>query len=143
MRYGVVDKDFIFTRYGLSKIKKPTIELKNAIADELNREEIKNEFEKKFNEDAEEMKRRYLLEVAEVAQIVLVTEYRVFMKKMLDMRYDTTLRTNLNLSMTDDRKYNLQCLYNSCLEQDGIKGAHALKIVFHVAWIRTLGYFKR
>ena len=35
MRYGVVDKDFIFTRYGLSKIKKPTIELKNAIADEI------------------------------------------------------------------------------------------------------------
>ena len=121
----------------------PAFNIKNAIADELNREEIKNEFEKKFNEDAEEMKRRYLLEVAEVAQIVLVTEYRVFMKKMLDMRYDTTLRTNLNLSMTDDRKYNLQCLYNSCLEQDGIKGAHALKIVFHVAWIRTLGYFKR
>lgn len=121
----------------------PAFNIKNAIADELNREEIKNEFEKKFNEHAEEMKRRYLLEVAEVAQIVLVTEYRVFMKKMLDMRYDTTLRTNLNLSMTDDRKYNLQYLYNSCLEQDGIKGAHALKIVFHVAWIRTLEYFKR
>lgn len=121
----------------------PAFNIKNAIADELNREEIKNEFEKKFNEHAEEMKRRYLLEVAEVAQIVLVTEYRVFMKKMLDMRYDTTLRTNLNLSMTDDRKYNLQYLYKSCLEQDGIKGAHALKIVFHVAWIRTLEYFKR
>ena len=121
----------------------PAFNIKNAIADELNRDEIKSEFEKKFGEDAEEMKRRYLLEVAEVAQIVLVTEYRAFMKKLLDMRYDTTLRTNLNLSMTDDRKQNLQRLYNSCLEQEGTKGAHALKIVFHIAWIRTLEFFKR
>lgn len=121
----------------------PAFYIKNAIADELNSDEIKIEFEKKFDENAEEMKRRYLLEVAEVAQIVLVTEYRAFMKKLLDMRYDTTLRTNLNLSMTDERKHNLQRLYDSCLEQDGIKGAHALKIVFHIAWIRTLEYFKR
>lgn len=120
----------------------PAFNIKNAIADELNRDEIKREFETKFGEDVEEMKRRYLLEVAEVAQIVLVTEYRGFMKKLLDMRFDTTLRTNLNLSMTDDRKHNLQCLYNSCLEQEGIKGAHALKIVFHISWIRTLEYFK-
>lgn len=121
----------------------PSFKIKNAIADELNRDEIKSEFEKKFDENAEEMKRRYLLEVGEVAQIVLVTEYRAFMKKMLDMRYDTALRTNLNLSMTDDRKHNLQRLYKSCLEQEGIKGAHALKIVFHIAWIRTLEFFRR
>lgn len=80
--------------------------------------------------------------LAEVAQIVLVTEYRAFMKKLLDMRYDTSLRTKLNLSMTDDRKHNLQRLYNSCLEQGWIKGAHALKIMFHIAWIRTLEFFK-
>lgn len=120
----------------------PAFNIKNAIADELNRDKIKSEFERKFGKDVEEMKRRYLLEVAEVAQIVLVTEYRAFMKKLLDMRYDTSLRTNLNLSMTDDRKHNLQRLYNSCLEQEGIKGAHVLKIVFHIAWIRTLEFFK-
>lgn len=121
----------------------PAFNIKNAIAYELNRDEIRSEFAKKFREDAEEMKRRYLLEVAEVAQIVLVTEYRMLMKRLLAMRNDIVYRTNLNLTMTDDRKYNLHRLYNTCLEQDGVKGAYVLKIVFHIAWIRTLEYFKR
>ena len=45
--------------------------------------------------------------------------------------------------MTDDRKYNLHRLYFGCLEYEGLKGGHALKIVFYIAWIRTLEYFER
>ena len=121
----------------------PAFNIKNAIANELNREEIKIEFEKKFAEKAEEMKKRYLLEVAEVAQIVLVTEYREFMKNLLDMRYDSKLRTNLSLTMTDDRKQNLHLLYLNCMKQNGIQGAYAMQMVFHIAWIRTLDFFRR
>lgn len=105
--------------------------------------DIKIEFEKKFAEKAEEMKKRYLLEVAEVAQIVLVTEYREFMKNLLDMRYDSKLRTNLSLTMTDDRKQNLHLLYQNCMKQNGIQGAYAMQMVFHIAWIRTLDFFRR
>ena len=89
------------------------------------------------------MKKRYLLEVAEVAQIVLVTEYREFMKNLLDMRYDSKLRTNLSLTMTDDRKQNLHLLYQNCMKQNGIQGAYAMQMVFHIAWIRTLDFFRR
>ena len=89
------------------------------------------------------MKKRYLLEVAEVAQTVLVTEYREFMKILLDMRYDSTLRTNLSLTMTDDRKQNLHLLYQSCMKQNGIQGEYAMQMVFHIAWIRTLDFFSR
>ena len=121
----------------------PAFNIKNAIANELNREDIKIEFEKKFAEKAEEMKKRYLLEVAEVAQIVLVTEYREFMKNLLDMRYDSKLRTNLSLTMTDDRKQNLHLLYQNCMKQNGIQGAYAMQMVFHIAWIRTLDFFRR
>lgn len=145
MRWNTLQKaieELRWNGYGFDVLY-PAFNIKNAIADELNKEDIKNEFVKKFGNDAEEMKKRYLLEVADVAQVVLVTEYRTFMRRMLDMRYDATLRTNLNLSMTDDRKHNLHRLYNTCLEQEGIKGAHALTIIFHIAWIRTLEYFKR
>ena len=121
----------------------PAFNIKNAIANELNRDEIKLEFEKKFAEKAEEMKKRYLLEVAEVAQTVLVTEYREFMKILLDMRYDSMLRTNLSLTMTDDRKQNLHLLYQSCMKQNGIQGEYAMQMVFHIAWIRTLDFFSR
>ena len=65
------------------------------------------------------------------------------MKKLLDMRYNSSLRTNLGISMTDDRKYNLQRLYFNCLEQGGLKGAYALNICFHIAWIRTLDFFRK
>src|SRR5690554_5744864 len=34
--HGVVDDNFIFTKKGVNEIKKPTEELKSAIADELN-----------------------------------------------------------------------------------------------------------
>lgn len=121
----------------------PAFNIKNAIADELNREDIKLEFSNKYGEDAEEMKRRYLLEVADVAQIVLVTEYRAFLRRLLGMRYDQSLRTNLSLTMTDDRKYNLRNLYQTCMEKEGLKGAHAMKMVFHIAWVRTLDFFER
>lgn len=121
----------------------PAFNIKNAIANELNRDEIKNEFEKKFAEKAEEMKKRYLLEVAEVAQTVLVTEYREFMKNLLIMRYDSRMRTNLSLTMTDDRKRNLHWLYQGCMKQNGIQGAYAMQMIFHIAWIRTLDFFRR
>ena len=119
----------------------PAFNIKNAIADELDRDEIKSEFEKKFGEQAEEMKKRYLLEVTDVAQIVLVTEYREFMKTLLDMRYDSKLRTNSKLTMTDDRKQNLHSLYQNCMKQNGFQGAYTMQIVFHIAWIRTLDFF--
>ena len=121
----------------------PAFNIKNSIANELNQDEIRAEFERKFAEKAEEMKKRYLLEVAEVAQIVLVTEYRGFMKILLDMRYDSELRTNLSLTMTDDRKKNLHLLYQSCMKQNGIQGAYSMQIIFHIAWIRTLDFFRR
>ena len=98
LRWNVYGFDFLY----------PSFNIKNAIANELSSDEIKAEFVKLFGDDADEMKKRYLLEVAEASQIVLVTEYRAFMKRLLDMRYDSSLRTNLGISMTDDRKHNLQ-----------------------------------
>lgn len=145
MRWNTLQKaieELRWDGYGFDVLY-PAFNVKNAIAEELNRDEIKLEFLNKFGSDEEEMKRRYLLEVADIAQTVLVTEYRSFMRQLLDMRYDQKLRTNLNISMTDDRKYNLQKLYNTCLEKEGIKGAYAMKIVFHIAWVRTLEFFER
>lgn len=121
----------------------PAFNIKNAIADELNSNEVKAEFMRLFGNNADDMKKRYLFEVTDIFQIVLVTEYRTFMKKLLDMRYNSSLRTNLGISMTDDRKYNLQRLYFNCLEQGGLKGAYALNICFHIAWIRTLDFFRK
>lgn len=145
MRWNTLQKaieELRWNGYGFDVLY-PAFNVKNAIADELNREDIRLEFSSKFGDDAEEMKRRYLLEVADVAQIVLVTEYRAFMRQLLGMRYDQSLRTNLSLTMTDDRKYNLQKLYQTCMEKEGLKGAHAMKIVFHIAWVRTLEFFER
>ncbi len=145
MRWNTLQKaieELRWNGYGFDVLY-PAFNIKNAIADELSSDEIKAEFAKLFGDDADEMKKRYLLEVADASQIVLVTEYRTFMKRLLDMRYDSSLRTNLGVSMTDDRKYNLHRLYIGCLEQEGLKGAHALRIVFHIAWIRTLDYFRR
>lgn len=144
MRWNTLQKaleDLHWNRYGFDVLY-PAFNIKDAIADELNRDEIKTEFANKFGDHSEEIKRIYLLEVTEVAQIVLVTEYRTFMKWLLMMRNEMVHRTNLNLTMTDDRKYNLHQLYNTCLEQNGIKGPYALKIVFHIAWIRMLDYFR-
>lgn len=145
MRWNTLQKaieELRWNGYGFDVLY-PAFNIKNAIADELSSDEIKAEFERLFGDDADEIKKRYLLEVADASQIVLVTEYRTFMKRLLDMRYDSSLRTNLGISMTDDRKHNLQRLYVGCLEQEGLKGAHALKIVFHIAWIRTLDFFRR
>lgn len=145
MRWNTLQKaieELRWNGYGFDVLY-PAFNIKNAIADELSSDEIKAEFVRLFGDDADEMKKRYLLEVADASQIVLVTEYRTFMKRLLDMRYDSSLRTNLGISMTDDRKHNLQRLYVGCLEQEGLKGSHALKIVFHIAWIRTLDFFRR
>lgn len=145
MRWNTLQKaieELRWNGYGFDVLY-PAFNIKNAVADELSGDEIKAEFVKLFGDDADEMKKRYLLEVADASQIVLVTEYRAFMKKLLDMRYDSSLRTNLGMSMTDDRKHNLHRLYSGCLEKEGLKGAHALKIVLHIAWIRTLDFFRR
>lgn len=145
MRWNTLQKaieELRWNGYGFDVLY-PAFNIKNAIADELSSDEIKAEFVRLFGDDADEMKKRYLLEVADASQIVLVTEYRTFMKRLLDMRYDSSLRTNLGISMTDDRKINLQRLYVGCLEQEGLKGAHALKIILHIAWIRTLDFFRR
>ena len=145
MRWNTLQKaieELRWNGYGFDVLY-PAFNIKNAIANELSSDEIKAEFVKLFGDDADEMKKRYLLEVAEASQIVLVTEYRAFMKKLLDMRYDSSLRTNLGISMTDDRKHNLHRLYFGCLEQKGLKGSHALKIIFHIAWIRTLDFFRK
>lgn len=40
------------------------------------------------------------------------------MVQLLEMYYDIKLRTNLNLYMTNDRKYNLHLLYKTYLEQE-------------------------
>lgn len=53
------------------------------------------------------------------------------------------LRTNLSLTMTDDRKQNLHLLYQNCMKQNGIQGAYAMQMVFHIAWIRTLDFFRK
>ena len=113
MRWNTLQKaieELRWNGYGFDVLY-PAFNIKNAIANELSSDEIKAEFVKLFGDDADEMKKRYLLEVAEASQIVLVTEYRAFMKKLLDMRYDSSLRTNLGISMTDDRKHNLHRLY--------------------------------
>lgn len=144
MRWNTLQKaieELRWNRYGFDVLY-PAFNIKNAISEELNRDEIRKEFTDKFGDEAEEMKRRYLLEVTDVAQIVLVTEYRLFMRQLLRMRYDTELRTNLSTSMTNDRKDNLHKLYKSCLEQEGMKGAYALKIIFHIAWVRTIRFFE-
>lgn len=120
----------------------PAINVKNIIAVELSKEDTKYAFEKMFGEDAEAIKRRYLIEVADAAQIVLVSEYRTFMSRLLKMRYDIEFRTDLSTTMTNDRKYNLQRLYSTCLEQEGLHGEYTLMIVFHIAWIRTQQFFE-
>ena len=144
MRWNTLEKaveELRWNRYGFDVLY-PAFNIKNVIANELNREDIRFEFLNKFRDGAEEMKRRYLLEVTEVAQIVLVTEYRFFMQKLLDMRYDKNLRSNLSLTMTDDRKFNLQKLYQTCMENEGLRGEESIKIIFHITWIRILDFFK-
>lgn len=116
----------------------PALILRELIALELNKEENRIEFEKLFGENSDTIKRTFLLKVGEAAQIVLVTEYKTFMLALLKMRYDITARTNLSTSMTNDRKYNLQRLYSNCFEQEGLHGEYSMKILFHIAWIRTV-----
>jgi hypothetical protein len=145
MRWSTLQKaieELRCNRYGYD-ILYPAFNVRNALAEELNKDEIKNKFIEKFGNDVDKIKIRYLLEVTDVAQIVLVTEYKAFMKRLLQMQYDADLRTDLSTSLTNDRKYNLQMLYKSCLEKKDIDGVSSLKIVFHIAWIRTLEYFNK
>lgn len=144
MRWNTLQKAIeilFYNGYGFDVLY-PAINVKNIIALELSKDETRCAFEKMFGEDAETIKRRYLIEVAEAAQIVLVSEYRTFMLKLLRMRYDIESRTDLNTTMTNDRKYNLQRLYSTCLEQEGLHGEYTLMIVFHIAWIRTQQFFE-
>lgn len=120
----------------------PAIILKNIIAEEFSIEENALTLEKIFGDDTDTIKRRYLIEVAEVAQIVLVTGYRAFMIRLLRMRYDSGYRTDFNTSMTNDRKQNLQSMYSTCLEQGSLQGEFSLLIVLHIAWIRTQEFFE-
>lgn len=145
MRWNTLQKaieELKRNEYGFDNLY-PAFKIKNAIANEFNSDGIKAEFSKQFGDNIDEIIKRYLIEVAEVSQVVLVTEYRNFMKKLLDMRYDSSLRMSPELSMTDERKENLRRLYSKCLEQSGFLGSRALQIVFHVSWIRTLDFFNR
>ncbi|MHC1723920.1 MAG: hypothetical protein AB9836_12040 [Aminipila sp.] len=105
--------------------------MKNIIAEEFSIEENALTLEKIFGDDTNTIKRRYLIDVAEVAQIVLVTGYRAFMIRLLRMRYDSGYRTDFNTSMTNDRKQNLQSMYSTCLEQGGLQGEFSLLIILH------------
>lgn len=116
----------------------PALKIRNIIAIEINKEETKRAFETLFADKSDDIKQRFLLKVTEVAQTVLVTEFKTFMTILLRMRYDVTLRTDFSTSMTGDRKANLQRLYRTCLEQEGLRGEYSMEIVFHIAWIRTV-----
>lgn len=116
----------------------PALSIRNIIANELKKSETGQIFTDLFEEKADNVLQRYLIQVAETAQVVLVTEYKTFMMMLLKMRYDKTLRTDLSTSMTNDRKYNLQRLYRKCLEQEGMRGEYSMKMVFHIAWLRTV-----
>ncbi len=121
----------------------PAFAIGNAVAAELGRDDIREEFSDKFGDNAEKMKRTYLEKVNDTAQIVLVTEYRELMRRLLGMRYDSHLRTNLSLSMTDDRKHELQKLYQTCMRKNGLQGEHVVKVIMHIAWIRTVDSFEQ
>lgn len=121
----------------------PALLIRNIIANELKKTETEQIFAELFGEKADDVLKRYLIQVAETAQIVLVTEYKTFLMTLLKMRYNTTLRTDLSTTMTNDRKYNLQRLYRKCLEQEGLRGEYSMKLVFHIAWLRTVDFIEQ
>ena len=121
----------------------PALLIRNIIANELKKTETEQIFTELFGEKADDVLKRYLIQVAETAQVVLVTEYKTFLMTLLKMRYDTTLRTDLSTTMTNDRKYNLQRLYRKCLEQEGLRGEYSMKLVFHIAWLRTVDFIEQ
>lgn len=145
MRWNTLQKaiEVLYTDgYGFDTLY-PALNLKTLIAEELSCEENELAMKALYMEDIDAIKRRFLMEVAETAQIVLVTEYRSFMFKLIKMRYDVSFRTDLSTSMTNDRKYNLQRLYKTCLQQDGLYGDYKLLIVFHIAWLHTQDFFNQ
>ncbi len=115
----------------------PALNVRKIIAVEFDKVEVNNAFEALFADKADDIKQRFLINVTEVAQIVLVTEFKNFMKTLLQMRYDNSARTDFSISMTDDRKVNLQYLYKNCLE-DGRKGEYSMEMIFHIAWLRMI-----
>lgn len=117
----------------------PSLKMRSIIAEVLSRKDIHDDFEQLYGPNADEIKKEFIQKATELVHIVLITEFRKFMTILLLMRNDDSLRTNLGLTMTDDRKYNLQKLYRHCLEQNGYHGEYSIKIVFHVAWLRTIG----
>ena len=120
----------------------PALVVRKIIASEFGKEEIQKEFEQIFSDKSNEIKKRFLLKVTEAAQIVLVTEYKSFFLRLLRMRYDFSFRTDFSTSMTNDRKINLQRLYKSCLEKEGLSGENNLEVVFNIAWNRTINQIK-
>lgn len=120
----------------------PALTIRKIIANEFGKDEIQKEFEKLFADKSDEIKKIFLLKVTEIAQTVMVTEYKAFFLKLLQMRFDYSLRTDYSTSMTNDRKINLQRLYTNCLEKEGIRGEYNMETIFNVAWMRTIEQIK-
>lgn len=116
----------------------PALKIRTLIAQELNRKEVNDEFVAMYENGADDIKQSFLKNATEIAQVVLVTEFKTFMNTLLRMRYDDSFRTDFSTSMTNDRKANLQYLYKRCMEQEGLRGEYSMKMVFHMAWLRTV-----
>jgi hypothetical protein len=140
MRWNTLQKaleDLYAKRWGFDVLC-PAISVRSIISSLLDNSDVRNEFYDIFGDNADDVKKRFLLHATEVAQIVLVTEFRTFMTRLLKMRYESALRTDLSTSMTNDRKSNLQRLYKTCMEQEGLRGEYSMEVVIHIAWLRTL-----
>jgi len=136
MRWNTLQKAIeclYYNEYGFD-LMYPALKLKRFLAESMSTEENNKVMQEIFQDDAEEIKRNFLIEFTETAQIVMVTAYRGFMLRLIRMRYDTNLRTNLNTTMTNDRKYNLIALFQTCLEKDMLSGDMTLQLIAQIAW---------
>jgi hypothetical protein len=117
-------RDLYYDGMGFSSLC-PSLTLKYCFAQLLNCDEVKNA----LNDDYDRVLKLLLNEWISIAQVLMVTCYKVDYSKLLNMRYDNSLRMMRMLTLTDERKYVVKNILSTCFKNGTLMGPEVFRRV--------------
>lgn len=96
----------------------PSITLRNRFAVYLSSDEIKEAFGENYDDILKELLNQW----TNFAHLLMVTAYKYEFSMLLRMRLSKELRTMGSLTLTDERKYILRNILNTCFENNRAHG---------------------
>lgn len=117
-------RDLYYDGMGFSSLC-PSLTLKYCLAKLLNCDEVKNA----LNDDYDRVLKLLLNEWISIAQVVMVTCYKCDYSKLLNMRYDNSLRMMRMFTLTDERKYVVKNILSTCFKNGTSTGPEVFRRV--------------